>query len=60
MTRDLKPTSNDLWRLVEKYGSIAHAADAIGVEREELLAWLRGEKEVPLEYYEALVLLTRD
>ena len=57
MTRDLTPTSHDLWRLVEKYGSIGHAATAIGVAREEMEAWLSGRKQIPIECYDALLAL---
>jgi hypothetical protein len=57
MTRDLTPTRADLWRLVERYGSIAHTATAIGVAQEDLQAWLSGKVEIPLQYYERLLAL---
>ena len=57
MTRDLTPTRADLWRLVERYGSIAHAATAIGVAQDEMRAWLTGKIEIPLEYYDRLLAL---
>ena len=57
MTRDLTPTRADLWRLVERYGSIAHAATAIGVAQVEMRAWLTGKIEIPLEYYDRLLAL---
>ena len=57
MTRDLTPTRADLWRLVERYGSIAHAATAIGVAQDDLRAWLIGKIEIPLESYERLLAL---
>jgi len=57
MTRDLTPTRADLWRLVKSYGSISHAAAAIGVARAEIEAWLGGSKEIPAEHYEALITL---
>jgi hypothetical protein len=57
MTRDLTPTSHDVWRVVEKYGSIGHAATAIGAAREEMEAWLSGRKQIPIEYYDALLAL---
>jgi hypothetical protein len=57
MTRDLTPTRLDLWRLVEQYGSIVHLARAIGVTRDEMDEWLSGRKEIPIEYYDALLTL---
>ena len=57
MTRDLHPTTADLWRLVERYGSIAHAANAIGVPKEQLDSWLKGTAAIPAEYYDALLTL---
>ena len=60
MTRDLTPSREDLRRLVEKYGSIWHAANAIGVDVAELRAWMSGKKEIPLEYFEALLSLIGD
>ena len=57
MTRDLTPTRADLWRLVERYGSIAHAAMAIGVAQDEMRAWLTGKIEIPLESYDRLLAL---
>lgn len=60
MTRDLTPTASDLWRLVERYGSIFHAAVAIGVSRDELYLWLRGQAEIPYEYFDRLLALLSD
>lgn len=61
MTRDLKPTVDDLRRLVEIYGSLAHLAHAVGVAADEMRTWLRGDKEIPSDYYEAiLALVTKD
>jgi hypothetical protein len=57
MTRDLTPTRADLWRLVERYGSIAHTATAIGVAQDDLQAWLSGKLDIPLEHYERLLAL---
>jgi hypothetical protein len=57
MTRDLTPTRADLWRLVEQYGSIQHLASAAGVTRDEMDEWLSGRKEIPIEYYDALLSL---
>jgi hypothetical protein len=57
MTRDLTPTRADLWRLVERYGSIAHTATAIGVAQDELQVWLSGKIEIPLVYYDRLLAL---
>ena len=54
MTRDLTPTSSDLWRLVERYGSLYHAATAIGVSRDELYSWLRGQP-IPPEHFDRLL-----
>jgi hypothetical protein len=57
MTRDLTPSRADLWRLVQNYGSISHAARAIGITRDEMEVWLSGKKEIPMEYYDALLAL---
>jgi plasmid maintenance system antidote protein VapI len=57
MTRDLKPTAQDLWRLVEHYGSISHLARAIGVTRHEMEEWLDAKRDIPIEYYDALLAL---
>ena len=57
MTRDLAPSRRDLWRLVEQYGSIQHLAQALGVSRDVMDEWLSGRKEIPLEYYDALLAL---
>ena len=57
MTSDFKPTSEDIWRLIEKYGSIAHAAIALGVPREDLEAWLNGSKPISWEDYDRLLTL---
>lgn len=46
---------------IEQYGSEAHLAEALGVTREQLLAWKRGEAEAPPELLQALAdLLRRD
>jgi hypothetical protein len=42
---------------VERYGSIQHLARAVGVTRDEMDQWLSGRKEIPLEYYDALLTL---
>jgi len=55
MTRDLAPTVHDLRRLIEIYGSIVHLARAVGVAPDEMRTWLRGEKEIPRDYYEAIL-----
>jgi len=55
MTRDLKPTVHELRRLVEIYGSLVHLAHAVGVAADEMRTWLRGEKEIPPDYYEAIL-----
>ena len=57
MTRDLKPTRYDIRRLVEHYGSVAHLAVELGVTTTQMRAWLEGEKEIPLEHFEALLAL---
>jgi hypothetical protein len=57
MTRDPTPSRYDLRRLVEHYGSITHAARALGVTREEMDAWLSGREQIPMEHYDALLAL---
>ena len=60
MTRDIKPSIANLWQLVERYGSLTHAANAIGVEPDELRAWLKGAAAVPQVHYERLLRLLVD
>jgi hypothetical protein len=60
MTRDLTPSASDLWRLVERYGSIYHAATAMGVSRDELNSWLRGGRAIPYEHFDRLLALLSD
>ena len=57
MTRDLTPTRQDLWHLVERYGSIAHLAAALDVTQEEMESWLDGTAAIPLEQYAAILAL---
>jgi hypothetical protein len=57
MTRDLTPNRADLWRLVERHGSIVHTAKAIGVAPDELQAWLTGKSEIPPQYWDRLLAL---
>jgi hypothetical protein len=51
MPPDLRPTAEAVRVCVERYGSIAHLADAIGVTQAQLQAWLAGTDPVPLESY---------
>ena len=55
MTRDIKPTREDIWRAVEQFGSISHLALAMGVSRDDFLSWLHGRSEMPLEKYELML-----
>lgn len=57
MTRDLKPTRHDVYRLVEHYGSVAHLAMKLDVTITEVRAWLDGKAEIPIEHFEALLAL---
>jgi DNA-binding transcriptional regulator YdaS (Cro superfamily) len=55
MTRDIKPTSEAIWRAVLEYGSKAHLARALGVRPEDLTSWLNGKTEMPMEKYEQMI-----
>jgi hypothetical protein len=57
VTQDFVPTRHDLRRLVERYGSVAHAARALGVDQHEFAAWLSGAKPMPMAYFDALLTL---
>jgi DNA-binding transcriptional regulator YiaG len=39
---------------IEQYGSEAHLARALGVSRDEVHAWARGEARPPLALYQAI------
>lgn len=49
----------DLELLVQRYGSVAHAASELGVDQHEFAAWLSGRKKIPLEYFDAILTLVR-
>jgi hypothetical protein len=55
MTRDIKPSRDAIWRAILEYGSTSHLARALGVPREELLGYLRGSTEMPLEMYQRMI-----
>jgi len=57
MTQDFAPTRHDLRLLVERYGSVAHAARALGVDQHEFASWLSGAKQIPIAYFDALLTL---
>jgi len=57
MKKDFVPTRQDLRLLVERYGSVAHTAGALGVDQHEFALWLSGRKQIPMKYFDTLLTL---
>jgi hypothetical protein len=58
--KDLKPTVEGIRRAASEFGSIAHLAWAMGVPQTDFSAWYKGEKEMPVEKYEQMLLIVAD
>ncbi len=55
MTNDLKAGAEAVRRAIEEFGSVAHLADALGVEVAQLRRWQDGEELVPLDVYGRMI-----
>ena len=52
---DISPTPEVIERLIEQYGSLAHLADQLGVDIEQLKKWRDGAEKIPLSTFARLV-----
>jgi len=55
MTSDLKASAEAIQRAIEEFGSLAHLAEALGVDTAQLRRWKDGEELVPVAVYGRMI-----
>jgi hypothetical protein len=55
MTSDLKTSAEAVQRAIEEFGSVAHLAEALGVDVAQLGRWRDGAEPMPLGVYGRMI-----